>query len=101
MWDTFLAIGAVGLLFIGVFLLGRLVRARVRERIGCPERDREFSVVFERRLNGVWGLGQHSDVLQCTGFPDPTQVTCTKSCLLLAKTANFAPVWRRFLGQAK
>jgi hypothetical protein len=81
MEDMFLAIGAVILLVLGVFLLGRLVRAWVRERIACPEQDAHFDVVLERRLNGVWGLGRPLDVLRCAHFADPNQVSCNKSCL--------------------
>jgi hypothetical protein len=80
----FLAIGAVILLVIGVFLLGRLVRPWVRERIACPEQEADFDVVLEHSLNGVWGLGRPLDVLRCSRFPDPGRVSCNKNCLKAA-----------------
>jgi len=81
MKDMLIVIGAVVLLFIGVSLLGQIVRAWVRQQTGCPEHASDFDVLFERRLNAVWDLGRPLNVLACSYFPGSAAINCRKTCL--------------------
>lgn len=71
-------IAVVGLLLLST-ALSRAPR-RVRETFWCPLKRRTVTADFVVRE----GAPHPTDVVWCTAFADPEQITCKKRCLELA-----------------
>jgi hypothetical protein len=70
-----LLIGVVGLLLLGAAILPRGPR-RVRETFRCPSAGRVVTADFLVSEGAV----HPAQVVSCTAFRDPEQITCTKPC---------------------
>ena len=78
---TLWVLGAVALMFALVYLMACSSTLRTEEHAMCPVHEREVDITFERRFSALWGPGEKSDVLACSAFDVPDQVTCDKVCL--------------------
>ena len=75
-WASFIWAAGFALLALALTLLAtRVVRRRA---FWCPGIGREVEVEFEDL--GVFGFRRH-DVLTCSAFEDPHEVTCGRDCL--------------------
>ena len=71
----------VAAMFLAVWALGRIAGMRSREHVRCPRDQEDFEVDFERHLGADWSPGQRHDVVRCTAFARPEEITCDRACL--------------------
>ena len=74
-WTAFIWAAAFALALLLTLLAARVVRRRA---FWCPGAGREVEVEFEDR--GLLGFRRH-DVLTCSAFEHPDEITCGRDCL--------------------
>ncbi len=81
MTEPLLVIAVIACMFAVVWAAGRWGGANLSERIDCPEKHLEVEATFARRLSLFWAPAARTDVVACSAFSEPRQVTCAKVCL--------------------
>jgi hypothetical protein len=78
-WLVILSVVAMAaLVYLAALIFGR---ARTTERVQCEQRNADFEVTFDCRLNGLWEPSRRVDVVRCSAFADPDHPDCAKQCL--------------------
>ena len=72
-----LFVAAVGIV---LYTAIRISKVRVAKQVRCPVHGDLCEVDFICETGSAWEPGRALDVVRCTRFKEPDQVTCQKRC---------------------
>ena len=82
MLQSVLVLVAIAVMFAVVYALGRvLIRVQRSEEVHCPVKNEDFIVQSSWTTNTMWEPKDRVDIVRCTAFSNPSQVSCEKHCL--------------------